>query len=249
MKYLFIFLLLMLPGLVLGQRNVTRSIETRAGQQVEMTFAYPEQINIEVWEQETVEIAATVSINMGENDDAFQINVNDSGNILAVSTEISGKEELPERIVIRHGGQDHYFKTGDWSHPDVQAFLNEHGRENIQWMSHGPVMDIAIKIFVPGNIDLSVTSKFGLIEMKGVPRSLTINSKHGGLDLAVPPSTGYDFSIDCDWGEVYTNLDLEMEPTEHGKALKAEKIEAKLNGGGNPVHLISKHGNVYLRAL
>jgi hypothetical protein len=85
--------------------------------------------------------------------------------------------------------------------------------------------------------------------MKGAPRALTINSKHGGLDLAVPQTTGYDFNIDCDWGEVYTNLDLEIAPTEHGKALKAEKIEAKLNGGGKPVHLVSKHGNVYLRAL
>jgi hypothetical protein len=239
----------MLPGLLLGQRNVTRSVETRAGQQVVMRFAHPEQISIEVWEQETIDIAATVSINMGENDDAFQINVDDAGNLLNISTEIAGKEELPERIVIHHNGQDHYFKTGDWSHPDVQAFLNEHGRENIQWMSHGPIMDIAIKIFVPENIALEVTSKFGLIEMKGVTRSLTINSKHGGLDLAVPPSTGYDFNIDCDWGEVYTNLDLEVAPTEHGRALKAEKIEAKLNGGGNPVHLISEHGNVYLRAL
>jgi hypothetical protein len=239
----------MLPGLLFGQRNVTRSIETSAGQQVTMTFAHPEQISIEVWDQQTIEIAANVSINMGENDDAFQINVDNSGDILDISTEIAGKEELPERIVIRHGGQDHYFKTGDWSHPDVQAFLNEHGRENIQWMSHGPVMDIAVKIFVPGNIDLNITSKFGLIEMKGVTRSLTINSKHGGLDLAVPQSTGYDFRIDCDWGEVYTNLNLEVAPTEHGKALKAEKIEAKLNGGGKPVHLISEHGNVYLRAL
>ena len=250
MKFFVLLSCLMLPVLLRAQTNVTKSLETRAGQPVIMTFAQPEQISIEVWEKETIEIEARVSINRGENDDAFQINADDTGDALTIATEIVGKEDLPERITIHYGGQDHYFNTEDWSHPDVQAFLDEHGQENVQWTSHGPVIEITVRVFVPKNIALEVTSKFGLVEMKGVTRSLTMNSKHGGLDLAVPPtSPGLDFEVECDWGEVYTDLDLDIAPTEEGTMLKSQQFTATLNGGGPPVRLISKHGNVYLRAL
>ena len=241
--------LLLLPGLLLSQTLVTESVETRAGQSVVMRFDDLEQIAIEVWEQPTIKIEARVSINSGENDDAFRITVDNANDVLNLSTEIVGKEDLPEKIAIHYGDQDHYFNTGDWSHPDVQAFLEKYGRENMQWMSHGPLIDITVKVFVPENIELKVRSKFGLVEMQGVTRSLAIHSEHGGLDLAVSPTARYDFGIACAWGEVYTNLDLDIASTKQGRMLKAEQFVAKLNGGGPPVRLVSEHGNVYLRAM
>ena len=250
MKFLLSLLLLTLPVLLWGQTTVTKSVATRAEQPVTMTFTYPEQIKVEVWDKETVEVEANVSINRGENDDAFRINVDETGNALAISTEIVDRDELPERIMIHHGGQDHYFNTSDWSDPNVQAFLDQHGKENIQWTSHGPLIDILVKVFVPKNVDLKITSKFGLIEMKGITRSLTMDAKHGGLDLAVPSTTsGLAFEVACDWGEVYTDLDLDIVSSGEGRMLKDQQFTATLNGGGQPVRLISKHGNIYLRAL
>ncbi len=241
--------LLLLPELLLSQTLVTESVETRAGQSVVMRFDDPEQVAIEVWNRPTIKLEASVLINSGENDDAFQITVDTTDEMLSVSTGIRGKEDLPEKIVIHYGDQDHYFNTGDWSHPDVQAFLEKYGRENIQWMSHGPIIAITVKVFVPESIELEVMSKFGLVEMQGVTRSLAIHSEHGGLDLAVAPTARYDFGIACAWGEVYTNLDLDIASTRRGHMLKAEQFVAKLNGGGPPVRLVSEHGNVYLRAL
>ena len=244
-----LLLFLMLPGCLFGQTQTSQSIDTRAGQSVSMTFEDAAPIRIEVWEQNTIRVDASVSINAGENDDAFQIKVDDRADALKVSTEIVGKKDLPERIMLHYQDQDHYFTTGDWSHPDVQAFLEKHGRENMQWMSHGPLINIALTVYVPKNIDLHVTSTFGLIEMQGVTQSLTASSEHGGLDLSVPSSASYDFGIECEWGEVYTNLNLEVVPTNQGRMLKAEQFVATLNGGGPTIRLTSEHGNVYLRAL
>lgn len=251
MKYQLLLSLLILPIILPAQRTVTQSVPVQSGQSVELNFDYPEQVSIEIGDQPSIEIEAAVSINMGENDEAFRFNVDDAGDQLRISTEIVNREDLPERIVIRHEGQDHYFQTDDWDDPNVQAFLRENGRENIQWMSHGPDIDISVKIRVPRSIELKVNSKFGLVEMKGVTRSLTIHAKHGGLDLAVSPTTSYDFAIDCNWGEVYTDLDLDVatEGKDQLRSLRAEKFVAKLNGGGSPVTLISEHGNVYLRAM
>lgn len=249
MKNILILPLLLFSELLLSQTLVTESIPTQAEQPVIMRFDDPEQVVIEVWNQSTIKVEASVSINHGENDDAFRINTDRTGDALNVSTEIVGRKDLPEKIVIHHADQDHYFDTEDWSHPDVQAFLKKYGRENMQWMSHGSIIDIQMKVFVPENIALEVRSKFGLVEMQGVTRSLALRSEHGGLDLAVPSTARYDFGIACEWGEVYTNLELDIESAKPGKMLKAERFVAKLNGGGTPVRLVSEHGNVYLRAL
>ena len=249
MKSFLLLVLSGLPSLLVAQTEMTKSIPTQAGQPVTMKFADPERVSVEVWEKSTIEIVASVSINRGENDDAFQIDADDTGEALNIATSVKNKEALPERITIRHGGQDYYFNTDDQSHPDVQAFLEEHGRDNIQWISHGPAIAITVKVFVPKDLDLQINSKFGLIEMKGTTRSLAMHSQHGGLDLAVSPTAALDLAVDCDWGEVYTDLDVNVLPTEQGEMLKAQQFVARLNGGGPAVRLTSEHGNVYLRAL
>jgi len=54
-----------------------------------------------------------------------------------------------------------------------------------------------------------------------------------------------DFNIKSDWGEIYTDLDLNFDKTE---IRKWTEFSCNLNGGGDTMaSLESKHGNIYLR--
>lgn len=93
---------------------------------------------------------------------------------------------------------------------------------------------------VHGNIELSFTN----LNQK-LPSSIA--SVHGDVDVAFPSAAKAALSIGTNWGEVYSDLDLEVENQDGMKVYGAKKIKGTLNGGGVNISVSSTHGNVYLR--
>jgi len=75
----------------------------------------------------------------------------------------------------------------------------------------------------------------------------SIASVHGDVDVSIPTGTKSDLSIATNWGEVYSDLDIEVDAQNGMKVYGAKKIRGKLGGGGVGMSVSSTHGNVYLR--
>ena len=230
-----------------GQTTIQESFPTKAGEEIYLKFEEPHNVNIAVYDGRDVQYTGTVSINLGENDDHYELKKSSEQGSIIIRSYIRDMKSIPQWIKIKLDGEEYTFKTESWDDPQVQAFLKEKGRDKVNWMSHGPQININVQVKVPKDIDLTVYSKFGLIEMEGITSELDVTSKFGGVDLSIPGSGRYDFNIDCEWGEVFTDLDLVVPKSEKGIALKAEEFTARLNGGGKAVSVNSKHGNIYLR--
>ena len=76
---------------------------------------------------------------------------------------------------------------------------------------------------------------------------ISVASVHGDVDVSIPSSAGADLTIKTAWGEVYSDLDINVTTADEMKVYGAKKINGKLNNGGVAMAISSTHGNVYLR--
>lgn len=246
---IFLIALVVLSITTLAQTKIEKTIPVRSGQILNMDFEFPELIKLQTWDKNEILIKGDVSINKGENDDAFELLVNQSGNKIEVSTNLKDKENIPHRIVIKKGDTEYFFKAKDTNDPEVQKFLDDNGRQ-YTYMSNGIIKEITLEIFVPKGMETVVESKFGLVEVKNFQAPLKVSSKFGGVDASIIERSTGELTAKTEFGEILTNLDVKFNsdkkiPNNHHHD-RLTVVSAK-PGTGPRYEFESKFGKVYLR--
>jgi hypothetical protein len=235
-----LFLLLFLVGTrAFPQTQVNKTIAFQSGQTINMHFDYPELIKVSTWDKNEISITGTVSINEGENDDAFSLESSTDGKVVSITGEIRNIKSLPHRITIWHKGQKMMFKT----EADYKKYQEEHGRD-YNSMSWGSDFDIFLVIKVPKNAETKVLSTYGTIEIKDFTGPLVAESTYGGVDAALIEKLVGDLKAEVSYGDIYTNFDSKFSGTEFKDFHTV--VNAK-PGSGPRYSFESKYGNVYLR--
>ena len=239
MKTKLILLLILLTLKVYSQTEVNKTIVFQLGQTITMHFDYPELIKISTWDKNEISITGTVSINGGENDDAFSLESSVNGKEVSIEGEIRDLKNLPHRITIWHDGQKMMFKT----EADYKKYQHEHGRD-YNSMNWGTDFDIFLVIKVPKNVETKVLSTYGTIEIKDFTGPLVAESTYGGVDAALTEKLVGDLKAAVNYGDIYTNFDFKFSGGEFGDFHTV--VNAK-PGSGPRYSFESKYGNVYLR--
>lgn len=228
-----------------AQTKIEKTITVRPGQKLLLNFDYPE-LKLQTWDKNEVLIKGTVSINRGENDSAFELQVTPSDKEIAVTSILKDKENIPQRIVIKKGDTEYFFKAKDFNDPEIQKFLEDNGRE-YTYMSNGIIKEIKLEVFIPRNLETMVLAKYGLVEVKNFEGPLSIDAKYGGVDASMVASAVGQITARSRYGEILTNLDIKFDQAPIGKNFDNwTEISAK-PGTGPRYFLESKYGKVYLR--
>ena len=269
MKNIIGLLCLMLSIQGFAQTTFEKTQATRPGQKVQMEFKWPELVNIKTWDKNEIKIVASVSINNGRNDDAFDMIIKEKSNVLYIQSAIKNFKNLHKMIMISRNGEQHFFNTSDWNAPEVQKFLNERGKGGHDYSSNGVIMDIEVSMTIPRNIDLEISSEHTCISLDNVNNPMVINtvhgkveadfsainatnpisisSTHGLVDLSLSRNAKANFNIHTNHGEVYSDLGMQVEKPANASSRGPQSLRGKFNGGGATFELASEHGNIYLR--
>jgi len=239
MKSIITSILLSTALFAFAQTPVNKTIAVQAGQKIRMHFDYPELIKVSTWNKNEISITGEVSINGGENDDAFSLESSTSGNEVSITGEIRNLKSLPHRVTIWNDGQKMSFKTK----ADYRKYAEEHGR-NYNSMNWGTDIDIFLEIKVPENMETLVLSTYGTIEIKNFTGPLNAESTYGGVDAALNEKSIGDLKVETGYGQFYTNFDFKFSGNELGDFHSV--VNAK-PGKGPAYSFESKYGNVYLR--
>lgn len=230
-----------------GQTKIEKSVPVQAGQKLQMNFDYPELIKIQTWDRKEVLIKGEVSINKGENDDAFDLQTQTNGGVVSITSIIKDKENLPKRIVIKKGDVEYVFKGDNYKDPEVQKFLKEQGGD-YNYMSSGIIKEITLEIFVPKGMETTLEAKYGLIEVKGFEAPLTIDAKYGGIDATINSKSTGELIARTHYGEILTNLELTFDTGRKTSDTHPKWTEVSVKPGTGPKFVLeSKYGKVYLR--
>ena len=228
-----------------AQTPIEKSIPAQSGQKVSLEFEDPNLIVIHTWEKQEVKITGNVSINRGENDNAFALDVSYKDGTLRIKSTLKDKENIPHRIVIKKDDTEYYFKTSNESDPEIIKFKAEHGHQ-YSYMSHGITKDISLEVWVPAGTDTFIESKFGLIEVRDFRAPLKAISKFGGIDAAVAIGSVGELTAKTQFGEILTNLDVKFSDGRINQDGHWTVVSAK-TGSGPKYDFESKFGKVYLR--
>jgi hypothetical protein len=246
-KYIVLLLLIGLalaPGL--SQTKIEKTVPVQRGQKLTLDFDYPDLIKVQTWDKNEILIKGEVSINKGENDDAFELLIDNTPGSIRISSRLKDKQNIPLRITIKRGDEEYYFKAKDMHAPEVQKFIAEHGGD-YNYMSQGIIQDITLDIFVPRGMESQVNAKYGIVEVKGFDAPLTVDAHYGGVDATISSNTTGELVARTCYGEILTNLDIKFD----SNGLEPNRnhwIEIHAKAGSGPKYALeSKYGKVYLR--
>lgn len=246
MKNLGSILLLFLCPALLAQRNIEKKVNVSAGQSIFIDVDYPELIKVYTSPTNELIVKVKVSINRGENDDAFVLTESLSDKTVTIKSEIKNLKNLPKRILIKRGDQEYYFKTENYKSAEVQKFIEDNGGE-YEFMNSGVIKEIEMEVYVPKGVAVKVEAKFGLVEVFSCESPLTVISKFGGVDATIPVKGIGDITARTHYGEILTNLSEKPEGNPYARAADHWTVVNFKFGAGNHYDFESKFGKVYLR--
>ncbi len=237
---------ILLPVLFTGlnlwaQTPINKSIPVQGGQKIDLHFDYPELIRVSTWDKNEVLVQGSVSINSGENDDAFELQTSTTNNTVSVKNEIHNLKNLPQRITIVRDGQKTVFKDK----AEYKKYADQNGKD-YNMMSTGVDMDILLEIKVPRNVETHVESVYGMVEIRDFTGPLTVEATYGGVDAALIERATGELIAETNYGQIYTNLEV----TFSGDNIQEKDFHTYVSakpGSGPRYSFESKYGNVYLR--
>ncbi len=232
---------------VFAQRKIEKTIAVPSNHSISMDFDFPELIQVHTWDKKEVLIRGEVSINHGENDDAFELSTSTENGKVVIASLLKDQDNIPTRIVIKKGDQEFFFKTSDYNHPDIQKFLAENSGQ-YQYMSQGILRSIRLEVFVPHGVTTRIESKFGIVEITDFNAPLVVVAKHGSIDAQINSAKVGDLTARTRHGEILTNLDLKFDVTPSMDRNRNDGTEIKTKlGNGFAYNFEATHGKVYLR--
>ncbi len=222
-----------------AQQTITKTYPLKPGQELELSFDYPKVIKVSTWDKPEVSVTASVSINNGENDDAFQLIENTSGNTLSIKNVIKDLDKLPKRYTIVQDGK----KTVFTSKEDFKTFTAD--MKGARYYSEGVDMEITIEVKIPqSQLSTFLKAKYGIVELVNYNAPIKVDATYGGIDVAVNENTTGKLSATTQYGQIYSNLTLNI--TDKVEKDFYTSITTAL-GKGPAYSLKSTYGNLYLR--
>jgi hypothetical protein len=223
-----------------AQTAINKTIPVAKGQSIRFKFDYPSPVRISTWDKNEIQITGTASINNGEADDHFELNVSNSGNTVYVRNEIRDMDNIPHRITIMEGDKKIMFRNKiEW-----KRYQDEHGASNN--MSMGVDLEIELEIKVPRNVDTDIECTYGIVEVHEFNGPLSVQATYGGIDASLVEKNVGELVAETNYGNIYSNLDMDVD----GSNAKEEDfhILVKATPGTGPKYRFeSPYGNVYLR--
>jgi hypothetical protein len=241
-KIFVIAMLMIVSSKDYAQTPVNKVLPVKGGQKISMRFDYPELVRISTWDKNEISIQGTVSINGGENDDAFELITSTDGNVVSVKNEIKNMKNLPHRITVHDGAQKIVFRNKE----EMKKYQQENGVISYNRVSYGLEMEIVLDIKIPRNTETDIESVYGMVEVKDFVGPLSVVATYGGVDAALAERTVGEIIAETNHGEIYTNLDTKFTGEASRQGDFHTYVSAK-PGNGPTYTFDSKYGNVYLR--
>jgi hypothetical protein len=222
------------------QPNINRTIPASSVQNIVMHFDYPKRIKVLTWDKNEIHISGEVSINGGENNDAFVLEQSTKGNVVEIRSYIKDLDKLPQRVRVQDRDEKLVFRNKS----EFEKYKEQHGRA-FNSVSFGPDLDIVLEIKVPKNVKTKVESVYGLVEVTDFQGPLIVKATYGGIDASLQEKALGEVVAETNYGNIYTDLNVKFEGKNSSEDFHT--VVSVRSGKGPLYSFHSPYGNVYLR--
>ena len=199
-----------------AQETFEKEVNLKSNQAVSLELKFAENINIKTWDKQKLYIKVVVEHNFKEKLEFKLLEHNENSEV-----EIEEKiKNLEKRKNINMG-----------SNHDDNNCIN---------------LKINYEVYLPANVELSINSISGDIEVKSMTNTLTLETISGFVDVNLDASGKYNLKCSTISGSIYTDLKLDKN-AQPKQDIVGSKLNTSLNGGGKSIRLKSISGDLFIR--
>jgi hypothetical protein len=271
MKTFYFFLMTLLAAATLeAQTDISKSFQASGLNTLSGNFKWGD-VTVSNWNENRIEISGTVSINNGENDDAFKLETKQSGGILSIRTYVKDMDKLPKMVTVVHEGKKYSFKEAENYNKQLQQLKQELGVDELKVYKSGADLEIKLQIKVPANLQLDLKSTYGDIDLdkcanqmdilntyghihavfdnRGQMPDANLESTYSFVDVGVPGNADFDVVLHTNYGSLLTDLDIDIDPSASKEKAFYNKVVGKVNQGGPSLNIKATYNKIYLRKI
>lgn len=241
MKTGILCLFLTITGSLFAQTIISKTVPVSSSQKIEMHFDYPNLIKVSTWDKNEIQVQGTVSINEGENDDAFKLEVATIAGSIKIVGNIDNIKNLPRMITLQNGKEKIVFKNKE----ELNKYKQEHGN-SFSSISYNTDIQIVLEIKVPKDIETRLESVYGMVEVKNYSGPLVVDATYGGVDASLAERSMGELTAETSFGDILTNLDVKFSSISRREE-DFHTLVSTHPGVGPKYFFTSKYGKVYLR--
>ncbi|MEM9928380.1 MAG: hypothetical protein AAF840_01050 [Bacteroidota bacterium] len=250
MKRLFFLLLLCCPFFVIAQAD-QQEIALEGATEVHI-YAEFSSVSVTTGGIDAVAVSHTLTIEGEDRPDLRKLTVERKKNGVLILRELKPTAKLLNR---------------EYPEPDGGSISG--GREGGKGVFNGVMVDATLEVVVPEGVKVSVATNFGQIKavnvaglMKATAKygavdvifatvpalpALELYSNYGTVDVTIPAGRGIDVDLTTKYGELLTDLDINIDTEESKEGHFFQHLIGKISGGGRVIKCEAPYGDVYLR--
>ncbi len=267
MKYTLPLVLILCTYQVYSQNSIDQSITLAGIDKIDAKFEWGDVV-VKNWDGPDLRIVGDISINLGENNDAFVLDIEKQDETLIINSTIKDWKSLPKYMTTYSGQEKVIIKVGTEKDVDWQDIKNRYGEVGNSY-SFGVLVDIKLTVLVPVQPVLDIQSEYGSLEVVACSNPMNLKSIYGHLiadldnrnagkdcklestysfvDVSIPENSGYDLTLETNYGEIYSDLNIQIDKTKSIDKIFETRVIGDLNNGGASLDIQATYNNVYLR--
>lgn len=199
-----------------AQEIFEKEVNLKSNQAVSLDLDFAGDIVVKTWDKQKLYIKVVVKHNFKEKLD-FQLLENNESNELTIEEKV---KNLEKRKNISISSDD-----------DDKNCIN---------------LNIDYEIYLPANVELSVKTISGDIDVKNMKNALKLVTISGFVDVSLNAKGKYNLKSSTISGEIFTDLKFDEE-VDIKQDIVGSKINTTLNGGGKRIELKSISGDLFIR--
>ncbi|OEJ99992.1 hypothetical protein [Roseivirga misakiensis] len=222
-----------------AQEQSTKSFPLKSAKEVSLDFEYPQIVKIKTWDKDEVQVISKLDINEGKDNDNFTLRSTSEGGRLTISSKLTGLSKY-----------DGVYMSSSDDYEDHKQKVFKNGKRVDQGNGNrnkGVEIFIVVEVTVPKNRPLTITAKYGLVEVVDLPIELFVDAHFGGADLTIKENNIGFLTVSSSWGQLFSDLNSDFNIK--GNDMPGKKMIAELSTkkNGNKVNVETRFGNVFLR--
>jgi hypothetical protein len=223
-KIINLVFILLITVSVNAQRKVEKSVKVSKNQELFVHFKFAQNIEVKQWNQNKIEVRATVNLNNGEGDKHFSLKSSESGNQVKIYSDFGN-----------------YFKRKrNWD----RNYTTE-----INYVVYVP-KNATLKVkSISGSLesdsyygDLSTDLVSGNITIKKYNGEMQLKTVSGDVDVAISSAR---INAKTVTGTIYS--DLKIDKSYNQNRSYSSKVRGTVNNGSVELRMTTVSGNIYMR--
>lgn len=184
----------------------------------------------------------------GVDNTKIGLSVTETDNIIMVSGVTKQSSESDYTIMVPNNMAVEIDYTSPFTSDDVEV-ENFGGEIEIGTLNGGVVLKEITGPVVLDMVNGDIEMVFSTVNQNSPMSIKTIN---GDIDITMPPSAKANLELGSLHGDIYTDLNIDVDREKDNKGLRfiggMNDINGKLNGGGVKMAISTINGNIYLRS-